>query len=103
MNSPGYSRVAVAASGHSHVFMRYERPIVVAASGASTPMYQCTTSIQCVRRSVSMPPPDALKWRQRRNRSGSNGRSPAGPSQRFQSSFDVSTSGSGPVVASWYQ
>ena len=103
MKSFGYSRVAVTVSGQSIVLTRYFAEVTTAACGVVTPRYQCTTSIQWVRRSVRTPPPKSRKWRQRKKRSGLQGWSGAEPSQAFQSSFARSTSGHAPMPIRWCQ
>jgi hypothetical protein len=103
MKSFGYSRVAVTVSGQSIVLIRYFSEVTTAVLGVVTPMYQCTTSIQWVRRSVSTPPPKSRKCRQRKKRSGFQGCSGAEPSQAFQSSFAWSTGGQAPMPIRWCQ
>ena len=68
--------------------------MVEAVLGAVWPMYHWMTSIQCVRRSVRMPPPKSQKNRHHTNFSGVNGCSGALPQNLFQSSLDVSVSDS---------
>ena len=63
-------------SGHSQS-SAYSLPFVTTLAGAVTSIYQCATSIQCVIRSVSAPPPKSQNQRHQKNLIGVTGCSEA--------------------------
>src|SRR5882724_5232898 len=91
---------ALTVSGHCHSRNACVAPEASTDVGEGLFMYHCTTSIQCVIKSVKIPPPKSQKKRQRRYRMDSNGWSGAAPRNFFQSSRlgSISASGSYHVV-----